>query len=133
MNKLKLFIRAVSFLMLIAFVFGIVAFVDASKTGDLKNLYKANSNQATNKDMKIEVDDFSRGEINPVEDNKIVEKKIEQTDTKIVVKDQSVAKKKVASKKTRFPIKKSKKTLSFKSFSRGSLERIPIDTIGIVK
>jgi hypothetical protein len=133
MNKLKLFVRAVSFLMLIAFVFGIVAFVDANKTGDLKNLYKENSHQAINENMKIEADDARNSEIIPVAINKIVDKKVNLTDKKITLKDESIAKKKPTNKKNRLSIKKSKKTLSFKSFSRGSLERIPIDKIEITK
>jgi hypothetical protein len=126
MNKLKLFMRVVSSLMLVAFVVGLVAFVKANKSGELNTLYKEEPNTVKEKNEKIDAEDFSRAEINPA-----------PTETTIVKMDSlpenatmPIAEKKVIKKKNtkkKYFNKKDRKNISLKSFSRGSL--VPIEKV----
>jgi hypothetical protein len=134
MNKYKLFIRITTSAMLIAMVFGIVAFVKANKNGELKNLYKELPQKEIDKENSIEVEDFSRGIISPppIEmDSVTVNKSAVNTD---ILTKENIEEKKLVNKKTTTRKKKNKiKIISYKSFSRGAIEEpkrsIIIDTI----
>ncbi len=135
MNKLKVFIRVASLAMLVAFVFGIVAFVKANKKGELKNLYKEAPIVVTVTPPKIDTEDFSRGIINPVKSkpDSMDKETNEQPKSKLTTAKQTVQKKAVKKKslmpKLKYPKKSTPKIISFKSFSRGSLERMPIRAV----
>lgn len=126
MNKLKLIIRVASLAMLVAFIFGIIAFVKADKNGELKTLYQAETSVAKESISKIDVEDFSRAEINPVTpmSDSITNTKMK---TEKINANKPPVQKIANKKKTFIPKRKyAKKNISFKSFSRGSLEIAPI-------
>lgn len=128
MNKLKLFIRVTSSAMLVAFVFGMVAFVKANKNGELNTLYKVESTVAKESISKTNEENFSSGNLNIIEIKRdsIDISKVENNKVKVNANKPKVQKN-TFKKKTFIPKRKyAKKNISFKSFSRGSLEIAPI-------
>ncbi len=135
MNKLKLIIRVASLAMLVAFIFGIVAFVKADKNGELKTLYKTEPTAVIVSSPKVDVEDFSRGIISPppnisdsIANNKVELPKLKLNVSKRIIQKSNVKKKTIVPK-IKYIKKNRDKIISFKSFSRGSLERMPIRAI----
>jgi hypothetical protein len=126
MIKLNFFVKMALYLMVGAFVFGIVAFVKANKSGELKNLYKTEPHKVDIITKEIEIEDFSRGEISP-EPNDAIKNDIapieNEMDKKLVLKKTNFNKNFKATKK--HTKKKTPKIVSFKSFSRSSLDILP--------
>jgi hypothetical protein len=129
MNKLKLVIRVLTSVMLLAFIFGIVAFVKASKNGELNTLYKEERIVVKDSIKDIDVEDFSRGKIytESTAPDSISNIKV---DSIAVIKPNSEAStqkkaitKKYKKEKRQLKSKGETKFISVKSFSRGSLEK----------
>jgi hypothetical protein len=127
MTKLKILISGVVLLMLTASIFGIVDYVKASEKGVFKTLYKDEVTTVKNKLKDIELDDYSRGiiESEPVATQK-TEKKKKSTITKKAIKKEILETPVVLNKKKLIKKEiKPKEKISFKSFSRARLDRIP--------
>ncbi len=127
MNKLKIFIRVVSSLMLVSFVFGIFAFVKANKNGELKALYKDEQTVKKEDNTETNAANFRQEEkhlIIPVDslDNATLSRStaIEKPDLNVTVKKKNTRNRK------KYHSKRPEKFVSIESFSRGSLEMVPI-------
>jgi hypothetical protein len=133
MNKLKLVIRILTSVMLLAFIFGIVAFVKASKNGELNTLYKEEPIVVKDTIKDIDVEDFSRGKISAetVIPDSISNIKVDSDRVIANTNESRIQKKAVKRKPTKrkYTNKNNSKAVSLKSFSRGSLVKISLKLI----
>jgi hypothetical protein len=128
MNKLKLVIRILTSVMMLAFIFGIVAFVKASKNGELNTLYKEEPIVVKDSIKDIDVEDFSRGKISAetIIPDSISNIKVDSDRVIVNTNESRIQKKAVKRKPTKrkYTNKNNSKVVSLKSFSRGSLVKI---------
>jgi hypothetical protein len=125
MKKIKPFVYTVSALMFVAFVWGFIDFAKAAKKGVIKTLYQPQKPVAKDSIKSLEFKDFSRGiieEPNVKPTNRKVTKSTIIPDS-IVINDD-----KVFEDVFKKELKKSSKKISYKNFSRGSLERVEYPT-----
>ncbi len=108
-------------LMIVAAVAGTIDYNAAQKNGSIKNLYKEEKPVVTNTHKEIDVEDYSRGEINrPPErkSNNVKATPAKFIPPKIVEDEEAVAVKNKKEIKLELP---KIKNISYKSFSRGPI------------
>jgi hypothetical protein len=137
MKAIKITLYTCGSLMIVAAIAGTIDYKAAQKNGSIKNLYNEEKPVVTNTHKEIDVEDYSRGEINRPPEKNTNNAKIKTTKftpPKIVEDEEIVAVKNKDAIKLELP--KSKK-LSYKSFSRGPLreddvkydEVVTVDTL----
>ncbi len=119
-------------LMIVAIIAGAIDYDTAQKNGSIKNLYKQEKSVVTTTVKKeIDIEDYSRGEINKAPERKsnIVKAIPAKSTPPTIVEDEEVVAIK-SKKEIKLELPKIK-SISYKSFSRGPIREEKIDAITV--
>lgn len=134
MKAIKITMYICGSLMIVAAVAGTIDYNVAQKNGSIKSLYKEEKPVVKNTHKEIDVEDYSRGEINRIEEppapkksEKKMKKAIAATET---YKEDAVAVKTVEepAEETK-PETPKKKKITYKRFSRGPIRDVEEDEV----
>lgn len=121
MKAIKITMYICGSLMIVAAIAGTIDYKAAQKNGSIKNLYKEEKPVVTNTHKEIDMEDYSRGEINRPPEKNLNNAKIKATKftpPKIVEDEEVVVVKSKKAIKLELP---KVKNISYKSFSRGPI------------
>lgn len=134
MKAIKITIYICGSLMIVAAVAGTIDYNAAQKNGSIKNLYKEEKPVVRNTHKEIDVEDYSRGEINRVEEPpalKVKTRKNKQAVAKTASNEADIIPVKIVEEPAEEakPETPKKKKITYKRFSRGPIRDVEEDVV----